>query len=157
MTKDKRNNLIITATIFIVLICSGATFFLIKSNDTPKKLVGHQIAFASDSGRNDQFGIDKFAKLRIYTDYKLTTDSSTNLQVLAQARQKLNAIKDNRDTINGVHIIIADNTPYSFYIKSIDVCSEKEPRAFAPNKNDIYAWYMYVVPKDKRGEITTDK
>jgi len=156
MTKDKRNNLIITATIFIVLIGAGSTFFLIKSNEVPKKLSGHQIVFASDSGRNDQFGIDKFAKLRNYVDYKLTFDSLTNLRILALARQKINSIKDTQDTINGIHIIIADNTPYNFYIKSIDICSEKAPRAFAPNKNDIYAWYLYVPPKDKRGEITSD-
>jgi len=157
MTKYRRNNLIITATIFVVVLGSVSTFFLIKSNDAPKKLVGHQIAFASDSGRNDEFGIDKFAKFRSYVDFKLTADSLTNLQVLAQARQKLNSIKDARDTINGVHIIIADNTPYSFYIKTIDICSEKEPRAFAPNKNDIYAWYLHITPKDKRAESKMDK
>lgn len=157
MTKHKRNNLIITATLFVVLIGSGSTFFLIKSNDPPKRLFGHPLVFASDSGRTNEFGIDKFAKLRNYVDYKLTADSFTNVKILTQARQKVNSIKDTQDTINGVHIIMADNTPYNFYIQTIDIFSEKKPRAFAPNKNDIYAWYMYVLPRDKKEESKMDK
>lgn len=157
MTRDRQNNLIITLTIFVVLIGSGTTFILIKSNENPEKLAGHQLVFAVDSGKNHQFGIDIFAKMRDYTVYKLTSDSATNMQILEHARQKINSIKDNRDTINGIHIIITDNTPYKYFIKAVDICSEKEPKAFAPNKNDIYAMYVYIVPKDKRLKNTMDK
>lgn len=157
MTRSRQNNLIITLTIFVILIGSGTTFLLIKSNETPEKLTGHQLVFAEDSGKNQPFSIDKFAKMRDYTVYKLTSDSATNRQILEHARQKINSIKDNRDTINGIHIIIADNTPYKYFIKAIDICSEKGPKAFVPNKNDIYAMYAYIVPKDKRPKNTMGK
>lgn len=153
MINKRRNNLIITLTVFIVLIVSGVTYLIVKMNETEKKEGGIRLIFAPDSGH---FSVDTFAKARQYITYTLTDDSIKNLETLETARQKLNSIKENKDTVNGVHFVIGDKTPYKYFIKAIDICSEKEPRVFAPNKNDIYAIYtkrslyarpMYCMPQ----------
>jgi len=147
MTIGRRNNLIITATVFVVLIMTAAAFFIFKTNEPPKKEGGIQLVFAADSGQHPAIGIDKFTNIRKYTKFILTNDSSSNIETLELARQKLNSIKQNQDTINGVHIILGDNTPYHFFIKAVDICREKHPACFAPNKNDIFALYINVPPR----------
>lgn len=85
---------------------------------------------------------EKFSSLRTYTTFKLSSDTALNSIILNNARQLLNKIKHERDTLNGVHILFTDSTKYQDYIKAVDYSFEKFPAVFASYQNDF--WSMYV-------------
>jgi hypothetical protein len=94
----------------------------------------------------------KISKSRKYKLFKLTGDTISNKPVLEEARKYLNKIKYDRDTINGVHILLTDSTCYKDFVKALDNCGEKFPGAFAPFENNIWAYYLKIdtidVPKE---------
>ncbi|MES2284551.1 MAG: hypothetical protein V4547_02600 [Bacteroidota bacterium] len=87
---------------------------------------------------------EKYSEIRKYTTYKLSADDLQNGIILNQARERLNKIKSNRDTLNGVHIIFNDSTMYQDYIKAVDYSFEKFPGAFASYQNDFWSMYVYI-------------
>jgi hypothetical protein len=137
-----KNNFIFLLTVFVIFIGCFAAYFTFQAADMTKKQSGILLSFAADSGDISPFSVDKFKNMRKFSVFKLTADTSTNRLLLEQARQKLNFIKQNADTINGIHFIMADNTSYNDYIKTVDICREKEPHMFAPYQNDIYAMFI---------------
>jgi|GEM_PF-3343941 len=152
MARDRKNSLFVTATLFVVLMGVGSGYYLLRSSEAPKKLGGIQLAFPADKGADSEFTIDKYENLRNYTCYNLNSDTAQNTATLKEVRLKLNAIKSQEDTINGVHIILSDDTPYNDFIRTITICSEQKPSAFAPYRNDIYAFYLKLVPIENKTE-----
>ena len=144
MTKlNQHKELVLSLAVLIVMVGICCTFFIIYFQP-PKKEVGIELTFASDSAHSIFPGIKFFSSMRKYTTYNLTSDSLTNIKELEKVREKLNRTKENKDTINGVHIFLDNRTPYSYFIKAINICYERDPATFAPNNNDIYAWYELI-------------
>lgn len=86
----------------------------------------------------------KYSEVRKYTTYKLATNALQNSIILNHAREKLNKIKNNKDTLNGVHIVFNDSTKYQDYIKAVDYSFEKSPAMFFCYQNNLWAMYDYV-------------
>lgn len=100
------------------------------------------------------FTIEKTIKQRAYKSFILTNNIFENEIKLTQARLLYNKIKQNKDTVNGVHIAFNDSTKYQDFITAIDYCFENWPPAFAINGNDIWAMYINVdKPKYKKEEV----
>ena len=87
---------------------------------------------------------EKYSSIRKYKTFTLTSDTLQNNIVLNQARKLLNKIKEDKDTLNAVHIVLNDSTKYKDYIKAVDYSFEKFPGAFASYKNDFWTMYVYV-------------
>ena len=87
---------------------------------------------------------EKYSELRNYKTYALTTDTAQNRIILNLARQVLNKIKNDKDTLNGIHIVFNDSTKYRDYIKALDDSYQKFPAAFTSYRNDFWSMYVYV-------------
>jgi hypothetical protein len=140
--------------ILSLLLVTTIAGYLVLSKAIPKKEYCLEIIFCNTdtSSWSKAFNALKVSKERHYELFKLTTDTNSNNLTLERARKTLNKIKYTRDTINGIHILLDDSTPYSYFIKALDICDEKFPGAFAPFQNNIWALYLKIdtidVPKE---------
>ena len=98
----------------------------------------------SDIVRYGEQSGEKYSDIRKYNTYILTTDTAQNRLILAQARQMLNKIKSDKDTLNGIHIVFNDSTKYRDYVKALDDSFEKFPPIFTSYRNDFWSMYTYV-------------
>lgn len=91
----------------------------------------------------------------------MNTDSVNNENNLRQIRQYLNNIKLTGDSLNGVLVELTDNTPYKYYLQTIQICNELPPKLFLPYLNQIYAFgkskYRMTIDSIERGKANIQK
>jgi hypothetical protein len=132
----KKINLYISLTIGLVLTAILVTYYFMSLSVDKEREKGFLMTYYNPPCGPDS---DYLQKLRIYQTYSLTSDSSTNELTIADMRSYLNNLKKSGDSINGVHIIMTNDMPYKFYLKSIEVFNELPPRHFFPIDNHFYA------------------
>lgn len=136
---NNKLNTYLSLAFFLVLLGATTAYYIVVKN-TKKKEYALTLFFAND-GIGYLSG-DSFSVIRQYKIYKLTVNANTNKVVLNNIKSQINAIKQNKDTIHGLDIVLDDSTSYQDFINAVDINMEKRPRAFAPYKNHIYAMYI---------------
>lgn len=143
------------AGIFIPVAIALAGFDIISLDTGNHKKPQHcrTIAFP---GKKDnylqEFNTESIPKMRKFRTFYLSAGAAKNKITLEMARRALNQIKNNRDTIHGIDIVMSQETQYEDFMKAMDHCDERFPNASAPIDNHIYAFYVRVdttnIPKD---------
>ena len=124
-------------TITIVLLGTLVTYYFVsKTNDIVKDR-GIKISFPHMCA--DCTTVEDVKRSRKYKNFILNSDSVNNEKTILAIRETLNKIKSKGDSINGIDVELADNTPYKYYLKTIEICNEKPPRLFLSYLNHIYA------------------
>ena len=140
-----------TLIIVITLLTATIAYLLIKNDPNSKKEYYIPVLFPNND--DCTFMGDTISKLRHYKTYKLSADTNQNRVTLSQIRVDLNAIKANKDTINGIDIVLDKKSTFQDFISCVEICREKFPEAYAACNNHIYALYSNVDTthiKDKR-------
>ena len=93
---------------------------------------------------------------RKYIEFKLNGEIENDKIVLNSFNKRLLQIIKNNDTINGLHIIIGDNTKYSSFINVIDICKKDSFRpCYAPYDNEF--WYFHINTNESIKNIIRNK
>lgn len=142
------SNLYIAITITIVLLGTIVTYYFVSKTNENFKDKGLKVSFPHTCP--DCTTVLDVKRSRKYKNFILNSDSVNNEKTILVIRETLHKIKSDGDSINGIDVELADNTPYKFYLKTIEICNENPPRLFLTNLNHIYA-----LGKSKF-QITTD-
>ncbi|MES2679525.1 MAG: hypothetical protein V4635_06550 [Bacteroidota bacterium] len=132
----KKINLYIGLTTGLVLIAVLATYYLTSINAGQNKARGYAVTTYAPPTCVDP---DYLNKLRAYQTFSLTSDTTTNNQTIALMRSYLNNLKKSGDSLNGVHVIMTNDMPYKYYLKSVEVFNELPPAIFFTLDNNFYA------------------
>lgn len=85
------------------------------------------------------FGNELIKKLQ-FTEFKLTANDSLNKLKLAKAQNRIRILVQSKDTTTGIHIRLADQTPFNDFIQVLNICKIEKVAVFLPYKKDI--WIM---------------
>lgn len=129
-----------------MLIISHELYQRTKPQHCLELFFSHAPKNASDT----MFTPQAFEKLRSYTTYKLTDDTGLNNAIIRDAFQQLSKIKKTEDTLNGVHILFNDYTPYKDFIKCADMCLKEWPPVGSPFQEHFWMFYAPVDPIYKK-------
>jgi hypothetical protein len=132
----KKINLFIGLTIGLVLTAVLATYYLTIMNANQNKATGYAVTTYNPPTCVEP---DYLNKLRAYQTFTLTADTATNNQTIVAMRSYLNILKKSGDTLNGVHVIMTNDMPYKYYLKSVEVFNELPPIIFFALDNNFYA------------------
>jgi hypothetical protein len=132
----KRINLYIGLTIGLVLTAVLVTYYLTSLTSDKNRPKGYSVTSYNPPCDSDP---EYLKKLRTYQTYSLTSDTTANEQTIASMRSYLNNLKIIGDSINGVHVIMTNDMPYKYYLKSVEIFNELPPRLFFTLDNNFYA------------------
>ena len=132
----KKLNLYIGVTIGLVLTSVLVTYYITSITTLDKKEDGYSMKYYVPSCGSDT---DILQKLRAYQTYSLTADTTKNQQAIVAMQSYLNSLKKVGDSIHGAHIIMTNDMPYKYYIKSIEIFNQLPPRLFFHFDNHFYA------------------
>lgn len=137
------NQKLIIFGIFLVVFIGIISHFTIRVLSEPKK---HNCLPLSFYPKNGVYDNDTICKWRRFKEYKLTGNSKNNKTIMNQIILDLNEIKNRKDTLNGVDIVLKEDTRYQDFISCIDLCCLKEPKSFAVSGNHfLYFMYMFNI------------
>jgi hypothetical protein len=134
--KMNKINLYIGVTIGLILTAVLATYYFTSIKTERSNPKGYEISMFRSSCGPDPIFIENIRKFRTFT---LTADTAANEQTLQSMRTFLNDLKTSYDSINGVHVVLTNDMPYKYYIKSIEIFNQLPPRLFFTLKNSFYA------------------
>jgi uncharacterized protein with NRDE domain len=63
----------------------------------------------------------------------------TNEWTIAEMASYLNKLKKFGDSLHGVHVIMTNDMPYKYYLKSVEIFNQLPPRLFFTLDNNFYA------------------
>lgn len=129
-------NLYIGVTIGLVLTASLVTYYITSLTSDQNKVKGYTVTTYAPPTCTDP---DYLNKLRAYQTFSLTSDTTTNDQTIDSMRSYLNNLKKSGDSLKGVHVIMTNDMPYKYYLKSVEVFNELPPRLFYTVANNFYA------------------
>ena len=132
----KKNNLYISVTVLLVLTVAFLTYYITSTVEVSKRDTAYSMHYFVPSCGSDT---DVLEKMREYQTYNLTADTTINKQTIDAMQSYLNDLKKAGDSIHGVHIIMSNDMPYKFYIKSIEIFNQYPPRLFFHVNNNFYA------------------
>ncbi|WP_300665861.1 hypothetical protein, partial [Fluviicola sp.] len=70
---------------------------------------------------------------------RLSSDGDLNRRTLESVKNKLNDLKDSKDSLHGICIEFPDEILFRDYFHIIEICNEKEPKVFISLSNHVYA------------------
>jgi hypothetical protein len=129
----------LTATIIVaVIFTSSVVYFIMRKSEIeyPHYRVG---VFLPDEKNCVSHG-DTISKKRIYKSYVLSNDPGEIHSILKKAGEDLEVIKQNKDTVNGIDIVLNDKSTYQNLVHAFDVCSQDTPYAYCKCMNHVYGW-----------------
>ena len=132
----KKINLYIGLTFGLVLTAVLTTYYLTNINADQNKVKGYTVTTYAPPTCVDP---DYLNKLRTYQTFSLTSDTTKNNQTIASMRSYLNNLKKSGDSLNGVHVIMTNDMPYKYYLKSVEIFNELPPRLFYTVANNFYS------------------
>jgi hypothetical protein len=83
---------------------------------------------------------NEFIKKLNFTEFELTANDSTNKVKLDQAQNQIRSLVQSKDTTTGIHVRLADQTPFNDFIQVLNICKIEKVAVFLPYKKDI--WIM---------------
>lgn len=113
-------------------------YYIITSNNATLKDTSLKVSFPYKCSDGDI--VLEVKKCRTYKTFYMNTDSINNENNLRQIRAYLSNIKLTGDSLNGALVKFTDNTPYKYYLQTIQICNELPPKLFLPYLNQIYAF-----------------
>lgn len=132
----KKHNLYIGLTIGLIITSVLVTYYITSIATLNKKEDGYSMKYYMPSCGPDT---DVLQKMRAYQTYSLTADTLINQKTIVAMQSYLNSLKKIGDSIHGVHIIMTNDMPYKYYIKSIEIFNQFPPRLFFHYHNHFYA------------------
>jgi hypothetical protein len=78
-------------------------------------------------------------KLRTYQTFSLTSDTTLNELTIEKMSSYLNSLKKSGDSLHGVHVVMTNDMPYKYYLKSVEIFNQLPPRLFFTVDNNFYA------------------
>jgi hypothetical protein len=124
-------------TITIVLLGTIVTYYFVSKTNDIVKDKGIKVSFPTECA--DCTFVEDVKRSRKFKNFILNSDTVNNEKTIIAIRETLNQIKSNGDSVNGIDIELADNTPYKYYLQTIEICNENPPRLFLQYLNHIYA------------------
>lgn len=91
------------------------------------------------------FGNELIKKLQ-FTEFRLTANDSLNKLKLLKAQNRIRILVQSKDTTTGIHILLADQTPFNDFIQVLNICKIEKVAVFLPYKKDI--WIMNQLTKN---------
>ncbi len=88
---------------------------------------------------------------RNYKIYAINRDNVDAKNKFILIENDAKKIRQQDDSINGIHIIFDDDAQYWTLVKAIDICYFNDIRTFIPEDNHLWIFY---VPVRKSNEIT---
>lgn len=131
----KKFSIYIGLTLSVVFLAVCLTYYLTRKIIENKRVKGPLVTTWSPP----TCGSDDLTTLRIFKTYSLTADSLANELAIAEMRTYLNSLKISGDSLNGVHVVMTDDMPYKYYLKSAEIFNELRPRTFFAIDNNFYA------------------
>lgn len=83
---------------------------------------------------------NEFIKKLNFTEFELTANDSTNKVKLDQAQNQIRSLVQSKDTTTGIHVRLANQTPFNDFIQVLNICKIEKVAVFLPYKKDI--WIM---------------
>lgn len=94
---------------------------------------------------------NEFIKKLNFTEFELTANDSTNKVKLDQAQNQIRSLVQSKDTTTGIHVRLADQTPFNDFIQVLNICKIEKVAVFLPYKKDI--WIMYQNTSKSESEL----
>jgi hypothetical protein len=132
----RRTNLYLTLAVAIVLIGSVVSYYLINKTSEENRIKGYSLTSFNPPCDVDPLYVQK---LRSYKSFTLTSDTTTNDKTISEMELYLNDLKRSGDSLNGVHLIMANDMPYKYYLKAVEIFNQLPPRKFFTLENNFYA------------------
>ncbi len=151
-----RTNLYLTLAISLVLIGSVVSYYLINKVNEENKIKGYSLTSFNPPCDADPYYIQK---LRTYKTYTLTADTAKSDKAIAEMELYLNNLKRSGDSLNGVHVIMTNDMPYKYYLRSVEIFNQLPPRRFFTLANNFYAISKskFQIKKDSIERLAAEK
>jgi hypothetical protein len=151
--KNTRRFAFFSPLIALILFPAVIAAFLSFKNSSPGKFHCVNIFFRTKEQSSPYiqlFSEDLADNIkRPYTNYRLTGSQRGDKDALTQLGYAISRLAQQRDTVNGVHIRIDDDTPFQVFISCYDMYKKScpafaRPIVFLSSGNDIYVFYNEV-------------
>ena len=131
-----KTNLYLTLAVTLVLIGSVVSYYIINKVNEENRIKGYSLTTFNPPCDADPFYIQK---LRTYKTYTLTADTIASDKTIAEMELYLNNLKRSGDSLNGVRVIMTNDMPYNYYLKSVEIFHQCPPPQFFTLQNNFYA------------------
>lgn len=117
---------------------------IVMADYKPEKRTSYQFGRPVSPIRYDSAVLSLPEVRRKFTKVLLNGNEDTDYAKLDSFRIRIRKMKEDNDSVNGVHLILGNSTTYGVFIRAINICNQEDIVRYFIYKNNI--WVSHVKP-----------